>query len=62
MTTIKIILARVPMSTSCVFFCFVDFLVNEVSLSFKDTRGVLGLYLLIHSLTLISIFFYPTVE
>jgi hypothetical protein len=40
---IGIILARVFISTTCFLFCFVDFLIDKVSLLFNDIRGGYGL-------------------
>jgi hypothetical protein len=38
-----IILARISMTTTYVSVYFMDFAIDKVSLSFKDTRGNLGL-------------------
>jgi hypothetical protein len=60
MVTIEIILARVFMLATCVFFCFVNFLPGKVSLSFKDTRcGFRLSFFLTHSFTLTRINFNP---
>jgi hypothetical protein len=58
---IEIILEKISMSTTCVSFYFVYFLIGKVSLSFKETRGyILSLFFLIHSLTPTNIIFYQT--
>jgi hypothetical protein len=42
-TTIMIILARISMTITYVSIYFMDFIIGNVSISFKDTRGSLRL-------------------